>query len=177
MRRYSFLICLITALALTVCTASCSKKKDDTSSTDTSTGTNPTGTGTGPTGTGTTPGPGGDLGALFYAINNDRTSSGLSPLSYNSSLAAVAQAYADYLSSNKIKSYSPTADGSSPEGRIGAAGITFVKAGEAGIVSSSAKDASTAFQYLQQYYGSTLSDPDFNEAGVGYATASITSTG
>ncbi|TET37207.1 MAG: hypothetical protein E3J72_06515 [Planctomycetota bacterium] len=163
MRKLSLLLFLLAVFSLAFVSIACgggsSKKKSSTG-----TGTDPTGTGTGPTGTGTNPG--GDVGALISAINSDRTGSGAGALTNNGNLAAVAQAYADYLASAKRTSYSSSADGKSPETRISNAGITFIKAGETGVISASASSASAAKSGMNS---GTLNDPDFTDIGVGYA--------
>jgi uncharacterized protein YkwD len=166
---------MLVVLSLACFAVSCSKKKDDKVSTITGTSpTIPTGTGTGPTGTGTGttppgPGPGGTLGELFDAINADRIAYGLGTFNYNTSLAAVAQAYADWCDSHQRLTYSANADGKSPDQRITEGGITFITAGEAGCCGTSYSSWSSAYNRMKSTHGSTLSNPAFNEIGLGYA--------
>ncbi|MHC4660841.1 MAG: CAP domain-containing protein [Planctomycetota bacterium] len=173
MRRCTLFIGLVVVLSMACFAVSCSKKGDDKISTSTGTSpTVPTGTGTGPTGTGTTPpgpGPGGTLGELYDAINADRVAYGLGTFTYNNSLAAVAQAYADWMKAGSKTSYSANADGKSPDQRITEGGITFITAGEAGCNGSSYSTWTAAYNRMKATHGSTLSNPAFNEVGLGYA--------
>ncbi|MHC4663866.1 MAG: spore germination YkwD domain-containing protein [Planctomycetota bacterium] len=128
-----------------------------------------TGTGTG-TGINTDTGshPGGTIGELFDAINSARTVEGYGVLKYDSALAAVAQARADWLAVGEYIYYSPVVGGTTPEQRLTDAGITFIMAGEAGTASFTASTWSDAYDILITDYGDWLTYPLFNEVGIGY---------
>jgi hypothetical protein len=158
MRKLSLLIFFLAVLSLAFVPVACSKKKKkDLDGFGTGTGINP----------------GGSIGELIDAINSDRTASGAGALIYGTNLAAVAQAYADYFASRKYcNGYKSDLDSKSPETRITEAGITFIKAGETGVVSKSATTASAAMSKMS---ASVLNDPDYKYIGVG--CSKFTTTG
>jgi len=115
---------------------------------------------------------------LLEAVNSYRQSLGLNALIEDPALSAVAQSYADYLCGTKAvcSAWDVTdADGRTSAERISAAGISFIKCGEA----ASYRPAFNTVNLIMKLwvdgdswnpsgYNDILTDPDWTHFGAGH---------
>ncbi|MHC4663525.1 MAG: CAP domain-containing protein [Planctomycetota bacterium] len=179
---------ILAILGILILPAACSKSHKSDRGGAIGTGTTPIGTGTstGPTGTGTGgggTGGGGEVGgpealALLDALNAERASLGMGQLSWDGSIAAVAQAYADWMRVNKEGWYwQEDHDGKNCKIRLTEGGVTYNDAGEFGICDDGGPETAEMFMiYANGDYRAeaTIFNPVFTKCGIGFNTYDVT---
>ena len=106
---------------------------------------------------------------LFNMINDLRNSSGVTALTHDPSLKAVAQAYSEMWSVIKPTvpppHYQPDVDGTTLNSRLTNGGVSFTSCDETGCVDYTSSTPQAASGYMNQ---SKLLNPAFTRVGVGY---------